>query len=202
MKIGITGHTQGFGKSLYDVFNSQKHDTLGFSRSNGFDIGNKLVRKKIINEIKDIDVFINNAYDPQGQLDILEEVLSCWSGTEKIVVNVSSIIVNKESPYFEGELAVYRESKIKLNNIIKNYKGSVKILCGFLLVGTTLFWLNQKESIEYSPRDSSENSPYKESHNLSKKERFEAALRRKQLSLVLAGKLNPNEATALKALFN
>jgi len=34
------------------------------------------------------------------------------------------------------------------------------------------------------------------------KERFEAALRRKQLSLVLAGKLNPNEATALKALFN
>ncbi|SFW57275.1 acyl-CoA thioesterase [Cellulophaga fucicola] len=32
-------------------------------------------------------------------------------------------------------------------------------------------------------------------------ERFEAALRRKQLSLVLAGKLKPNEATELKALF-
>jgi acyl-CoA hydrolase len=33
------------------------------------------------------------------------------------------------------------------------------------------------------------------------KQRFEAALRRKQLSLVLAGKLAPNEATELKALF-
>ena len=33
------------------------------------------------------------------------------------------------------------------------------------------------------------------------KERFDAALRRKQLSLVLAGKLNPQEATELKALF-
>jgi acyl-CoA hydrolase len=32
-------------------------------------------------------------------------------------------------------------------------------------------------------------------------ERFEAALRRKQLSLVLAGKLKPAEATELKALF-
>ncbi|MGJ8743419.1 acyl-CoA thioesterase [Polaribacter sp.] len=32
-------------------------------------------------------------------------------------------------------------------------------------------------------------------------ERFEGALRRKQLSLVLAGKLQPNEATELKALF-
>lgn len=31
--------------------------------------------------------------------------------------------------------------------------------------------------------------------------RFEAALRRKQLSLVLAGKMKPNEATELKALF-
>jgi acyl-CoA hydrolase len=33
-------------------------------------------------------------------------------------------------------------------------------------------------------------------------ERFEGALRRKQLSLVLAGKMKPNEATELKALFN
>ena len=33
------------------------------------------------------------------------------------------------------------------------------------------------------------------------KERFAAALRRKQLSLVLAGKLPPSEATELKALF-
>lgn len=33
-------------------------------------------------------------------------------------------------------------------------------------------------------------------------ERFEGALRRKQLSLVLAGKLTPNEATELKSLFN
>ncbi len=33
------------------------------------------------------------------------------------------------------------------------------------------------------------------------KERFEAALRRKQLSLVLAGKMQPKDATELKALF-
>lgn len=33
------------------------------------------------------------------------------------------------------------------------------------------------------------------------KERFEAALRRKQLSLVLAGKMEPKDATELKALF-
>jgi acyl-CoA hydrolase len=31
--------------------------------------------------------------------------------------------------------------------------------------------------------------------------RFDSALRRKQLSLILAGKMKPNEATELKALF-
>ncbi len=34
------------------------------------------------------------------------------------------------------------------------------------------------------------------------KERYDGALRRKQLSLILAGKMQPNEATELKALFN
>jgi acyl-CoA hydrolase len=34
------------------------------------------------------------------------------------------------------------------------------------------------------------------------KERFAAALRRKQLSLLLAGKIKPNQATELKALFD
>lgn len=33
------------------------------------------------------------------------------------------------------------------------------------------------------------------------KQRYDAALRRKQLSLVLAGKMNPHDATELKALF-
>ena len=33
------------------------------------------------------------------------------------------------------------------------------------------------------------------------KERYEAALRRKQLSLIIAGKLDPKDATELKALF-
>lgn len=34
------------------------------------------------------------------------------------------------------------------------------------------------------------------------KERFDGALRRKQLSLLLSGKINPEQATELKALFN
>ena len=34
------------------------------------------------------------------------------------------------------------------------------------------------------------------------KKRYDAALRRRQLSLVLAGKMDPSEATELKAIFD
>jgi NADP-dependent 3-hydroxy acid dehydrogenase YdfG len=128
LNVAITGHTRGFGNSMYKIFKSQKHNVLGFSKSNGFDISDNLIREKIINEIKGFDIFINNAYHPQGQIDMLNEILKCWDNTEKIVVNVSSIVVYKHSPYFKEELELYRDSKIKLNNIIKDYKGSVKIL--------------------------------------------------------------------------
>ena len=43
--------------------------------------------------------------------------------------------------------------------------------------------------------------PALEPQTEEEKLRFDAALRRKQLSLVLAGKMNPHDATELKALF-
>lgn len=43
--------------------------------------------------------------------------------------------------------------------------------------------------------------PSLEPETTLEKERYNAALRRKQLSLVLAGKMKPSEATELKALF-
>lgn len=43
--------------------------------------------------------------------------------------------------------------------------------------------------------------PALEPQTEEEKSRFDAALRRKQLSLVLAGKMKPSEATELKALF-
>lgn len=43
--------------------------------------------------------------------------------------------------------------------------------------------------------------PQIEPQTEEEKLRFDAALRRKQLSLVLAGKMNPHDATELKALF-
>ena len=44
--IGITGHTAGIAKYIFDRFNC-----IGFSRSNGYDIDKEEDRLRIINKI-------------------------------------------------------------------------------------------------------------------------------------------------------
>ena len=90
MKIVITGHTQGLGLAFFRNFSA--HNVIGFSRSNGYNIANLTSRIKILDAIKDADIFINNAYNnyDDSQLQLLEEAYNLWKGTNKIIVNVSS----------------------------------------------------------------------------------------------------------------
>jgi hypothetical protein len=93
MKYAITGHTQGIGQAVYTNLNHAK----GFSRSNGFDINDPLSRKKIINEIQDCDVFINNAHSNFSQTLMLLEVFHSWMNTNKTIINVGSVIAENET---------------------------------------------------------------------------------------------------------
>jgi hypothetical protein len=90
MNIAITGHTQGLGQVFFKYF--QSHKVIGFSRSNGYNIANPEDRNKILDEIKDADIFINNAYNnyDDSQLQLLISVYELWKDTNKIIVNISS----------------------------------------------------------------------------------------------------------------
>ena len=57
MRIAITGHTSGIGKALYKRCEEQsfpRHEPIGFSRSNGFNI-NSIINPTDI-EDKRIDI--------------------------------------------------------------------------------------------------------------------------------------------------
>lgn len=87
--IAITGHTRGFGKVLFDCTES-----IGFSRSNGYDITNKKDRARIVKEINNCDVFINNACDNYGQIDMLYDIYDAWKDTSKTIISVGSLASN------------------------------------------------------------------------------------------------------------
>lgn len=90
MRVAITGHTRGIGKSLYDHFKCQGHEVLGFSKSNNFDITDKNSRNEIIKNLKSCDVFINNAYALDAQKQLLNDAIGVWENTTNTIVNISS----------------------------------------------------------------------------------------------------------------
>jgi hypothetical protein len=105
MRIGITGHSDFLGKGLFDLL-GKNHEVIGFSRSNGYDLKNY---EKILNDVVDLDVFINNTYHPSYQQKIFEELFDQWKYKDKTIFNIlTSAIFNN------GSFDDYRESKLKL----------------------------------------------------------------------------------------
>lgn len=112
MKIGITGHTRGLGKSIYDKL-IKFHDVIGFSRSNGFDVQNV---SKIINNENQLDVFINNVYYGTQQSNIFIEFFEKWKDLEKTIININSSSIH-QSGVWNPE---YVANKKHLNNITQS----------------------------------------------------------------------------------
>ncbi len=161
MIIGVTGHTRGIGKSLSDTFQKNNHDIIGFSRTTGCNIGDRESRKKILDQANNFDIFINNAYHPTGQIEILKEILDLWKDTNKIIINISSQIVHKPVPGYDQTQPLecgicnfqycvhcagvsYKQSKMELNDYVNNYTGSVRILNVIVDITDTEFYLIPK----------------------------------------------------------
>ncbi len=118
MQVAITGHTQGIGKALAEYFQSQGHTVVGYSRSNGFDISLEDTRNTIVEQLETCDVFINNAYVPFAQTDLLIKTIELWKNTPKTIVNINSKSIMM--PYYPEDLSEYINDKRQQQKIIKD----------------------------------------------------------------------------------
>jgi nucleoside-diphosphate-sugar epimerase len=103
MKIAITGHTKGLGAELVKLLEPD-HEIVGFSRSNGYDIEQPGVIDKIVENVKDCDMFINNAKCFWHQTDMFSTLLLDWAHKKKRIVNIGSHVTvwnyNTDRPNF------------------------------------------------------------------------------------------------------
>lgn len=139
MKIAITGHTKGIGKSLYDIL-SLSHTVKGFSKSKGYNINKKTDRRWILQEVKDFDVFINNAYDDFAQSSMLYELWTDWHNKEKTIITIGSNVTEYDLPLEWKDLLQYQMHKKSLKILhedLQNLNTSVKMkYVSFGYVGT------------------------------------------------------------------
>lgn len=117
IKIAITGHTSGLGKELAKHFRAD-----GFSRSNGYDINDV---PKIVNAVKDYDVFINNAYDTDKQYLLCKELWKIWKkDSSKKIINIGS----RAKDFIKEEYG-FNKNILSTFTAHCNFNGTCKVSC-------------------------------------------------------------------------
>lgn len=91
MKIAITGHTAGIGKSFSSLLSTRGHEIIGISRREGENIRRIEHTASII---EPCDLFINNAQSMFAQTELLYEVWKRWRGQKKYIWNISTEMAN------------------------------------------------------------------------------------------------------------
>lgn len=116
--IAITGHTDGIGKKLFETLYP---NTIGFSRTNGYDITNTNDIFRILDASENCKVLINNAYSDFGQSNLLLEAFFRWKDTDKIIINVGSEIAEDGVDLRSNiDLLTYQMHKASLKKLCEN----------------------------------------------------------------------------------
>jgi len=105
MKIGITGNSAGIGKSISDL----PYEFIQFNRADG-DIHNiELVYEKF----KDCDIFINNAWDGDCQIKLLNYFFNKWKDLPKKIISIGSSVSTYEpgGTGYQGYVILKRQLK-------------------------------------------------------------------------------------------
>ena len=112
-RIAITGHSAGIGLALAKIYQSQGHEIIGLSRRNGYNIRSI---PKIVDKVKDCDIFINNAQAGFAQTELLFAVYKEWQGKEnKKIINISTMMTLEPVSTIPGiEMIEYHNQKLAL----------------------------------------------------------------------------------------
>lgn len=94
MKVAITGHTSGIGKAFADECRSRGFEVVGFSRSTGTNIAELSDQDFILSSINDCDIFINNAHDRFGQVELFSKVWQSWKNKSRLIINIGTFVTS------------------------------------------------------------------------------------------------------------
>lgn len=116
MKIAITGHTSGIGLALFNYYSNKGNEVIGFSRSNGYDLSDDSNISKIIKEVKDCDIFFNNAYYELSQVKLLYAMHMLWQQNPKKCMVVTG---SRSADFIDHRTSGYTLMKSALDTAIK-----------------------------------------------------------------------------------
>ena len=112
MKAAITGHTTGLGNSFFRLLSGHGYETVGFSRSNGYDLRDYTKVGDMLERIQGFDLFINNAKPDYAQSQILYRLARSWS--QGVIISIGSHAVVENPKWDDTFLLEYLTQKTAL----------------------------------------------------------------------------------------
>jgi NADP-dependent 3-hydroxy acid dehydrogenase YdfG len=120
VKIAITGHTAGIGKSLANIYVEQGHEIIGLSQRDGNNIRNTF---KIADQIEPCDLFVNNAQAGYAQTELLFEMAKRWQNTNKHIIVISTMMTQDPVSVIPGlSMDQYRIQKLALEESVRQLR--------------------------------------------------------------------------------
>jgi hypothetical protein len=116
MKIAITGHTTGLGNAFFTECLHRGHTVTGFSRTNGYNLADYFAVTRMLEELVDYDVFINNAKPSFAQTQILYRLAPIWEN--KLIISIGSSILEQPPIWTDVSLLEYYTQKVALNHAV------------------------------------------------------------------------------------
>lgn len=132
MKIAITGHTAGIGRSFCEHLSARGHEIVGLSKREGHNIRNV---PKIVEKIVLCDMWINNAQSGYAQTELLYKVVEHWGNDKsKMIWNISTMLTQQSViPCIEGvstnALTEYQNQKRALEDAFRQLKNKSVRMC-------------------------------------------------------------------------
>jgi hypothetical protein len=115
-RVAITGHTTGLGKEIYNFYINSNVDTVGFSRSNGFDLRDWSNMQRVLDLTSSVDLIFSNAKPDFFQSVFLYEFARRKQFKTKIV-SIGSKIINATLVASEDiGINLYKTQKLALQN--------------------------------------------------------------------------------------
>jgi len=109
MKVAVTGHTSGIGQGLYQYFEAQGHEVLGFSTHNGYTLPE--AEDQVLEQIQHCDIFVNNALPIASQISLLKKLWPSWEDADKKIIVIGSIASRLQCAARSGLEDYQREKK-------------------------------------------------------------------------------------------
>ena len=124
MNVAITGHTGGIGQGLYNYFQERGYQVRGFSEDNGFFLPD--AESRILEQIEDCDIFVNNALPVASQISLLKQLWPKWKHADKKIIVTGSIATHL--PFVQAEVEDYQKQKQELDRLCKSLQYSEELI--------------------------------------------------------------------------